>query len=612
MKKNNVKIIAEIGINHNGSLSDAKELIKLAANERLFAIKFQYRNLDNVYFGLSKEIGDEILSNEINKNYLSPVEIYDLATFARKLGLKVGISFFDEKDIGDFNDYISIFDFFKVPSVEFTNLPLINSLLKLGKYLYLSLGAQNQDEIERIFDILPDDGWMPLHCVSNYPVSIQNPKLGYIPFLEKLIGRSVGYSSHDSNWEVTLLALQQGATVIERHITLDKESKGLDHSSSSTIDEFKKIALFASNLNHILDGSSPRNPNQGELLNMQNLGRSYYLKNNIKQMQVLKKEDLIYRSPKIGLDMSNIENYLLKPVVQNASSGSPVVKSMFNKEVKISEGVIDTCRKINLALPVRLHDYAIFEEQFPIGSFEFHLSFQEVLSSIDISKINAMNNYSVHLPDYINSTQLIDPFSIDDQQKTQSINLINRVAEFVEKLQDKTGNLIPIVGSFSIANCDKVSYYTNYKSFLEKYKENSVIILPQWLPPIAWYFGGSVDLNISNNQDDAELFKVNNIDICMDLGHMLLGRNFFNFDADILLKTLEDNIRHIHISDALGIDGEGFPVGTGGKKNVALISNILDNKCVKVIEVWQGHLNHGEGFKNELINLSNIYNNRLQ
>ena len=250
--------------------------------------------------------------------------------------------------------------------------------------------------------------------------------------------------------------------------------------------------------------------------------------------------------------------------------------------------------------------------QFPIGSFEFHLSFQEVLSSIDISKINAMNNYSVHLPDYINSTQLIDPFSIDDQQKTQSINLINRVAEFVEKLQDKTGNLIPIVGSFSIANCDKVSYYTNYKSFLEKYKENSVIILPQWLPPIAWYFGGSVDLNISNNQDDAELFKVNNIDICMDLGHMLLGRNFFNFDADILLKTLEDNIRHIHISDALGIDGEGFPVGTGGKKNVALISNILDNKCVKVIEVWQGHLNHGEGFKNELINLSNIYNNRLQ
>ena len=163
MKKNNVKIIAEIGINHNGSFSDAKELIKLAANERLFAIKFQYRNLGNVYFGLSKEIGDEILSNEINKNYLSPVEIYDLATFARKFGLKVGISFFDEKDIVDFNDYISIFDFFKVPSVEFTNLPLINSLLKLDKYLYLSLGAQSQDEIERIFDILPDDGWMPLH-----------------------------------------------------------------------------------------------------------------------------------------------------------------------------------------------------------------------------------------------------------------------------------------------------------------------------------------------------------------------------------------------------------------------------------------------------------------
>lgn len=605
-----IKIIAEIGINHNGSYNDAEELIKLVAFEKLYAVKFQYRNLDNIYYKSANEIGDEIISAEIYKNYLSPIEIYNLSKFAKELGLKVGISFFDKSDLKDFEKYISVFDFFKVPSVEFSNLLLIDSLLSQGKYVYLSLGGQNQDEIDRVFSELPKNGWMPFHCVSNYPVNIQNPKLGYISYLKKITEGPVGYSSHDSNWEVCLLAIQQGATIIERHITLDKLSDGLDHSSSSTIDEFRKLALFASNFEHILGGWNPRNPNQGELLNMQNLGRSFYLKNNIEKSRFLKKADLIYRSPKVGLDMSNIEDYLEKPVLSNSSAGLPVVQSMFISEKKISDEVIETSRKIDLSLPVRLHDFEKFEKLFPIGAFEFHLSFQEVMSHIDVSNININNKYSVHLPDYINSTKLIDPFSQDFEQKNQSIKLINRVSEFVEKLQDITGKVVPIVGSFSIANCDKNIFYKNYKHFLNQFKEKNINIYPQWLPPIAWYFGGSIDLSISNNQDDANLIKKNNIDICMDLGHMFLGRNYYNFDEKILLDTLDKNIKHLHISDALGIDGEGFPVGVSGKKNIDLINSLLDKECLKVIEVWQGHLNHGKRFKDELSTLSNIYNNR--
>lgn len=605
-----MKIIAEIGINHDGSYANAQKLIKLAFDAKLFAVKFQYRNLDNIYFNSSKEIGDEIISSEIDSNYLSPIEIYNLAKYAQELGLKVGISFFDQIDLNDFENRLSVFDFFKVPSVEFNNLLLINKLLSLGKYVYLSLGAQQEEEILRVFSELPENGWMPLHCVSNYPVSIQNPKLGYISYLKKLTGRPVGYSSHDSNWEVCILAMQQGATIIERHITLDKFADGLDHSSSSTIDEFKKLALFASNLKNIMSGSKPRNPNQGELLNLQNLGRSFYLKNNIEKRQFLKKEDLTYRSPKVGLDMSNIEEYLEKPLLINPSEGVPVVKSMFESVKKISDEVIYTSKKINLALPVRLHDYEAFEKLYPIGAFEFHLSFQEVMNHIDVSRINADNRYSVHLPDYINSTKLIDPFSENIDQKNQSIKLINRVSEFVEKLQDITGRMVPIVGSFSVVNCDKKTFYKNYKLFLEQFKDKNINILPQWLPPIAWYFGGSIDLSISNNQDDANLIKNNNIDICMDLGHMFLGRNYYKFDENALLNTLDKNIKHLHISDALGIDGEGFPVGVGGKQNMDVINSLLDKDCLKVIEVWQGHLNHGQRFKDELNTLSNIYNKR--
>ena len=88
--------------------------------------------------------------------------------------------------------------------------------------------------------------------------------------------RPVGYSSHDSNWSINCAAILLGAQVIERHITLNKKSKGLDHSSSSTPDEFELIIDFIRNKDRFLSGSGDRVPNQGELLNLQNLGRSFY------------------------------------------------------------------------------------------------------------------------------------------------------------------------------------------------------------------------------------------------------------------------------------------------------------------------------------------------
>ena len=84
-----------------------------------------------------------------------------------------------------------------------------------------------------------------MHCISNYPLSIQNTNLGYITYLSNRWTCEVGYSSHDDYWESCLLAMQLGATTIERHITLDRNAEGLDHSSSSTPDEFARLATFA-------------------------------------------------------------------------------------------------------------------------------------------------------------------------------------------------------------------------------------------------------------------------------------------------------------------------------------------------------------------------------
>ena len=269
-------IIAELGINHDGSEDVARALIDAAAAAGVWGVKFQYRNLANTYADGARQIGDEILQKEIIRNFLAPGQIISLSRHAQSLGIKPGISFFTPEDIEDFGPEIELFEFFKVPSVEFTNTALIKRLESLDKTGVISTGAYTEAVIGEMLKKLDREYWIPLHCVSNYPVAITSPKLGYLKHLGRLWGAPVGYSSHDDHWETCLLAMQLGAYVIERHITLDKTAEGLDHSSSSTPDEFERLVLFSENLDMQLAGDGPRIPNQGELLNLQNLGRSYY------------------------------------------------------------------------------------------------------------------------------------------------------------------------------------------------------------------------------------------------------------------------------------------------------------------------------------------------
>lgn len=449
-----------------------------------------------------------------------------------------------------------------------------------------------------------------MHCVSNYPVNLTNPRLGYISYLKKKWNRDIGYSSHDDDWEVCLLAMQMGATVIERHITLDRNANGLDHSSSSTHNHFKKLVSFASAIPVLFNGNSARIINQGELLNRQNLGRSYYAKNTFKKGDTLNLDELVYRSPNTGLDESSIEKYIGKPLKNDLSKGEALSKYHYKKNRTISDNIIEKANMMKLSLPVRLHDYKKMEELFPIGAFEFHLSFDELLTDINYSNISSNNEYSIHLPDYINPTQLMNPFSRDDDQKNKSIILINHAVEFAKRLQKISNSKVPIVGSFSVVNNNRTEFFEQHNELFKSYNKQGVDIMPQWLPPIAWYFGGSVKLDIMNNEADTKFLHQYNLDLCMDICHLILGRNYYNFSADSLLNDIKKQIKHIHIADAVGTDGEGLSIDEDNIENMTIIKKMLDYDCLKVIEVWQGHLDNGAGFKNEITKLTKIYEER--
>lgn len=604
---NKAHVIAELGINHNGSEKQARELIDAAAQAGVWGVKFQYRNLANSYAGGDKQIGDEILQEEIKRNFLTTDQIMTLTDYGKKQGLSVGISFFSPEDCEDFGVQIDVFDFFKVPSVEFTNLPLIEHIEKYQVPSLISTGAYTEARIRDVLGHLDPKIWTPMHCVSNYPVSIVNSRLGYIQHLQGRWAGPVGYSSHDEYWETCLLALQLGATVIERHITMDKNDDGLDHSSSSTPDEFSRLVAFANTMNLVMAGNVDRVPNQGELLNLQNLGRSYYAKSAIQAGKTVGLDDIVLRSPRVGLGQEEAQNLLGKKAVRNVNPGSVIDRSVFLTSADLSDDIFEFARAKALSLPVRFHDFEPITNRFPIGRYEFHLSFRDMEEAIDVAHFSSDHEYSVHLPDYISPTQLIDPFSTDAAQRHASHAILEKTAVFAKKLEDRTGARAPVVGSFSVLNGSLETFYSDVAALVEAHDVKGIQLMPQWLPPIAWYFGGAVGLSVMNNVEDVAFLKRLKIPICMDVCHLAMGDTVFDLVADEVIDDLRSNIGHLHLADAVGFDGEGVGFGDGDVKNQTAIEKAMSFDCAKVVEVWQGHLDQGAGFAAALLKLNEMF-----
>jgi len=598
-------VIGELGINHQGSLEIARELISGAARAGVHAVKFQYRNLLKSYSSESREIGDEIVKTEIERNYLSPEAIMSLVSEAQGLGMWVGISFFIVDDCADFGTRLNEFDFFKIPSVELTNTELINFLVSTKKPVLISTGAHWEREIEKAFSEILGENWYPLHCVSNYPLAPHNSNFSYIAQLRERWNRPVGYSSHESDWEFVLIALKYKPRVIERHLTLDKSLPGLDQTTSSDLTDFAKMV-------RVLDCASKdeisqilsRVPNQGELLNRQNLGRSYYFVENQNKGQVLDERNLAYRSPQIGINKSDLKALSSKVLVADGVQNGAVLPSHFQPKVSLSIEDITFANKLRLALPVRLHDFEQVQSEIPVDSLELHLSYSEIDKLVEFSDRFNNQSLSLHLPDYINPLQLIDPISDNPDIRIRSWDIIRKVVDFVSQVQEKNGYQVLIVGSFPVrTSISRELYYDKYAAIQSSLRNNNIMMTMQWLPPFAWYFGGSEQLDVLNSEMDLGLINQFGIDVCMDISHLLLGANYFHFNPKGILQNLKDRIKFYHLSDAVGIDGEGSHFDLDDSEKRDLFRQVLKVETRKTIEVWQGHFDHCSGFKRAIRDL---------
>ncbi len=248
-----ITIIAEAGVNHNGSIKIAKQLIDVAVDAGADYVKFQTFKAENLVSKKAKKADyqkkniidkDNFQINMLKKLELTPSMHDELITYADIKGIKFLSTGFDVESI-DYLESIGI-ELFKIPSGEITNKPYLQHIASKGKKVLLSTGMADINEIKAALDLLIKGGLVReditvLHCTTEYPAPVDEVNLKAMNTIAKTFNVKIGYSDHTQGIVIALAAAAMGATVIEKHFTLDKNMKGPDHRASLEPDELKKM-----------------------------------------------------------------------------------------------------------------------------------------------------------------------------------------------------------------------------------------------------------------------------------------------------------------------------------------------------------------------------------
>ncbi len=306
-----VFIIAEAGVNHNGSVELAKQLIDVAIDSGSDAVKFQTFKAENL---VSKNAGKADYQKQTTNQSESQLEMI------KKLELDIDahnelIEYCNQKNIiflsSPFDhDSINLLNklglkIFKIPSGEITNLPYLRYIGSLGKKVILSTGMSTLDEVGEALSILMEAGTNKesitvLHANTMYPTPIGDVNLKAMLTIQKEFDIAVGYSDHTLGIEVDIAAVAMGASVIEKHFTLDKNMDGPDHNASLEPEELKEMVLAIRNIEKAL-GSNEKRPSPSESVNIDIVRKSIVASKNIKKSDLLTDENMTVKRPGDGI-----------------------------------------------------------------------------------------------------------------------------------------------------------------------------------------------------------------------------------------------------------------------------------------------------------------------
>ncbi|MCD0473660.1 N-acetylneuraminate synthase [Flavobacterium sp. EDS] len=312
VNKEKVFIIAEAGVNHNGSMKLAKELIDAAVVAKVDAVKFQTFIAENVIskhaekadYQKSTTGKNESQLEMVKKLQLSFDQFDELKLYCEEKAIMFLSTPFDMQSI-DFLRTMQM-GLWKVPSGEITNVPYLQKIGSFNEEIIFSTGMSTLGDIENALAILIDSGTQKenitiLHCNTEYPTPMTDVNLNAMLTIKHAFGVNIGYSDHTLGIEVSVAAVAMGARVIEKHFTISNLLDGPDHKASLEPNELKNLVASIRNIEQAM-GTGIKLPTHSEKKNINIARKSIHLSRDISIGEILTLEDLVVKRPGNGID----------------------------------------------------------------------------------------------------------------------------------------------------------------------------------------------------------------------------------------------------------------------------------------------------------------------
>jgi N-acetylneuraminate synthase len=604
-------IIAEIGVNHNGLLDLAIELIDVAVRAGSDAVKFQKRSLEKLY---ARKYLDNANSGEKTLRYLLPilqqVELSDeayhrIVDYCRQKDITFLASAFDPES-ADFLDSLGV-PAYKVASADLTNLPLLDHLVLKGKPLILSTGMSRMDEVEFTVDFLKQRGaeFALLHCNSTYPAAFEDINLRFMQQLRRF-DVPVGYSGHERGIAVSTVAAALGASIIERHVTLDRTMDGPDHAASLEPQGFQKLVRDIRQVSMALGTGEEKFISRGEILNREVLGKSLVAARRIEPGETITAGLVAVKGPALGISPQRYPELVGRVAERVIEEDEPFLDRDLG--IKISLDMEHTL-PMEYGFTVRFRDYEEMLVYKP-RMLEYHFTDQDLDEHYpggdhDLKLV-------VHAPEFWDRT-LVDLCCLDERQRQESVALMQKSINLTREMAPHfigTPKVIVHPGAMSLDHPipDHKALYDNLRRSVKELDFDGVELLLENLPPHPWYFGGQWLTNaFMDAHEICEFITSLGLNMCYDTSHHKLYCNWAHVDFYEQVKVLLPYIHHLHLSDGAGLDGEGLQIGEGTIDWVRFFGVIGDYRGTMIPEIWRGHQRQGEGFLIAIQRLSEAY-----
>jgi len=308
-----VLIIAEAGVNHNGSIKMAKQLIDVATEAGADIVKFQTFKAGKLVSKAARQAEyqkanlknmDDSQYNMLKKLELDEVMHIELIDYCQQKGITFLSTGFDEESV-DMLDRLGV-PFYKIPSGEITNKPYLQHIARKLKPVVISTGMADLNEIKEALDVLTGEGLdlsmiTVLHCNTEYPTPMEDVNLKAMLTIKETFKVKVGYSDHTKGIEVAIAAVAMGAEVIEKHFTLDRNLPGPDHKASLEPDELKAMVSAIRNIELAL-GDGVKKASKSEIKNITLARKSIVAIKKIKKGEIFSTQNIASKRPGNGIN----------------------------------------------------------------------------------------------------------------------------------------------------------------------------------------------------------------------------------------------------------------------------------------------------------------------